>query len=185
MRLSARFWSAAFGTLLCGILALPAQAADKLYMSIEGSHGPFRGEGTKPGSPWILIQAVDEQTSPSPESPTGRASAQRKNPRIRVIKQVGQASVQLHEALARAELLKRVVIEIARVNATGQEQVYRAIELTDALVADMRSMAPSAGNPAREEEITFSYKTIDQKYLPEGKAMPGRMEVNPTWHSPR
>jgi len=180
MRVSMRCPCLVLSLVVFSLAALPALAGEKIYMQIQGPQGEFHGEGTKAGSPWIAVLSVNESVVSPRDASTGMASGKRQHQPLVITKEVGPSSKQLHDAMTRGELLRKVTIEFVRTDAGGKEQVYRAIELTNAQVSgiEMRKSTGGMKNANEVEEIKLAYQKIEFKSASVGKA-------SDKWQNPR
>ena len=136
--------------------------------SIKGvRQGQFKGElrNLKGREDWMAGVRFSMQVSVSRDPATGQASGKHRHQPLSIVKEWGQASPQILQALATAELLNPVVLEFTRTGLSGEEAVFQRVTLTNALVADVRRYLDFTAAPAdsvfRElEEILFTYQKI-------------------------
>ncbi len=101
------------------------------------------------------------KASTTREAASGMASGKRQHGEIKIVKEWGPASPQLMQAASTNEVLKSVVIEFVRPGMGGSE-VYKTLEMTDAIISSVRRL-PGAGGKAAMEEVTFVYQKIEFK----------------------
>ncbi len=87
----------------------------------------------------------------------------------------GPATPQIFQAVATNEVLKSVVIEFIRTGATGVQEVYQTIRLTNATVSSVRMHVnePQPGGPADNRalaDVAFAFQRIEIENRP-GKTM--------------
>jgi len=146
-------------------LAVPAIAANNVFMSITGPRGPIQGDAKSPhGSQWIPVLEFDESVVAPRDAATGQATGKRQHPPVKVVKQIDAASPQLQKAAATGEHLKEVVFQLYRNNA-GKEELYETVRLTDAIISSFQNRGSSSvhsGHPT--EEISLEYSKIEITY---------------------
>ncbi|HEY6271524.1 MAG TPA: type VI secretion system tube protein Hcp [Terriglobales bacterium] len=179
-----RLWSAACISVLCLGLALPAVAAETIYMSINSSkQGPIKGEGKAPhAGEWMPVISISQGAGTSMRDATsGQGSGKRQHETIKIVKEIGSSTPQLQKALATGELFKEVVFELYRPGkATEKDKVepYETIRLTDAMITSIQSRGAGAANNRPQEEISFQYGKIEYTYS-EQKQSPATLQPVP------
>jgi type VI secretion system secreted protein Hcp len=179
-----RLWSAACISVLCLALALPAVAADTIYMSINTSkQGPIKGEGKAPhAGEWMPVISISEGAASSlRDAASGQSSGKRQHEPIKIVKEIGSSTPQLQKALATGELLQEVVFEFYRPGkATEKDKVepYQTIRLTDAMITSIQNRGGEAASNRPQEEISFQYGKIEYSYS-EQKQSPAALKPVP------
>ena len=151
--------------LLCVGLALPAHAANNVFMSIIGPRGPILGDANSPhGREWIPVLEFDESIVSARDPQSGLHTGKRQHQPVKIVKALDASSPQLQKAASTGEHLKEVVFQFYRNNG-GKEELYETIRLTDAFISSVQNRGGSSahsGHPT--EEITIQYAKIDFGY---------------------
>ena len=105
---------------------------------------------------------VEIPTDPQSGQPTGR----RVHKGARVVKYIDKASPLLLQAIATGEQLTTVGIQFFRTAASGTQEHYYTVTLTEASLVKCRPYFPNALDPASTsyshmEELHFQYKGIE------------------------
>ena len=143
------------------ILMLPATASAQssgrnFFITVDGTkQGNFKADPPKPktqGSAFSL------EVKPGPPG-RGRAHT------LVITKDAGASSPQFFAALFTNELLKTVTLDFFRISASGTEEVYQSIKLTNASVVQIKqytrqSDQQKSGTPLLED-ITLAFQHIE------------------------
>ena len=125
------------------------------YLWITGSRqGEFRAEGRN-GADGIPILGFSVAQQAPRDIATGQASGKRQWKPLKIVKEWGAASPQLYSELTSNERLKEVTIDFCSPGQRG----FQTIELTDAMVADIRRGSLS-GRAVEEIYLTFEEAEI-------------------------
>lgn len=139
--------------------------------TFEGTkQGGFKGEAGRSGSP--VLSFAYEVSSPR-DVATGQASGKRQHKPIVITKEWGPASPQLFQACVTNEVLKSVVLNFSRTNASGEEEVYYTIKLTNATVSGIRQYTPDPQKSLGTvplEEVSFTFQKIEMESV-DGKTV--------------
>ena len=114
----------------------------------------------------IQVQELDMGVSIPTDPQSGMPTGRRTHKGVRVVKCVDKSSPLLLQAIAKGEQLSTVRIEFYRTAATGAQEHYYTIELSEAALVKYRPFFPNALDPASEnyshmEELVLQYKSID------------------------
>ena len=146
--------------------------AYEFYISIEGAkQGKFKGASSAAGAKLTKgkiagVKFSFETTSPR-DVATGQASGKRTYKPIVITKEWDAASPQIFSALVSNENLKKVLFEFVKNDASGREEVYYTITLTNANVANIHSyldLTDTSGDhyDAHElEDVSFVFQKIE------------------------
>jgi type VI secretion system secreted protein Hcp len=141
--------------------------AYEFYVSIEGTQqGKFKGESTQKTHKGKLVglRFNYEVTSPR-DAATGLATGRRQHKPITITKEWGAATPQLFQALVSNEVLKTVEIEFTQPTATGKNQIYHIVRLTNATISGIKQYSGEATSQSAEirelEEISFTFERIE------------------------
>ena len=150
-----------------------------ITLTAEGTkQGKFKGESTKSKFPdrIDIYGYVQEVTSPR-DVATGMASGKRNHQPIILLKQSGASSPQFFQALTNNEILKKVVIDFYKNDATGAEINYYSVTLENVIVSGYKQfvgpLENEKFNPANnilydETKLSFQKITIEDRV---GKTM--------------
>jgi type VI secretion system secreted protein Hcp len=147
--------------------------AYEFYVTIEGTkQGKFKSAGgdgeSRRGTQSKIpcIRFCSETTSPR-DAATGQASGKRQHHPITITKEWDASSPQIFQALVTNEILKGVLFEFMKTDASGQEYVYHTIKLTNATVSQIKSyldLTDTSGDPydAHElEDVSFTFQKVE------------------------
>jgi type VI secretion system Hcp family effector len=157
--------------ILTGPIAmLPATASAQssgrnFYISVDGTkQGVFKADAQKPK---IQGSAILYEVKPG-QPGRGRAHS------MVITKEAGASSPQFFAALFTSEVLKSVVLDFYRASATGAEEVYQTIKLTNATVSHMKQYTRQGDQQKSQtlllEDITLAFQHIEIISAP-GKTM--------------
>ena len=104
---------------------------------------------------------VEIPTDPQSGQPTGR----RVHKGVRVVKYIDKSSPLLMQAIATGEQLATVEVKFFRTAASGTQEHYYTVSLTEASLVKCRPFFPNALDPdstaySHMEELQFQYKGI-------------------------
>ena len=141
------------------------------YVSVEGTkQGKFKGEQSfsKLGKDKVTVVRFASGVVSPRDVATGQASGKRRYEPIEFTKELGGSSPQFLQALTSNEVLKTVLFEFVRTNASGAEEVHYTIKLTNASVASSRISLDltERGHPLAAHElhtITLAFEKIEQE----------------------
>ena len=137
------------------------------FMAVKGvKQGQFKGESTStPQSDLIPILDIQNQVSLPIDPATGAASGKRQHTPIIATKAWGAASPQFYQALVNNEILQTVAFTFNKVGSNGKEATYFTINLTHAVVVEIRQYVGGApgltDNANALEDISFTYQKIE------------------------
>ncbi len=165
--------------LLCLLLAasLSATAATTIRITVTGAkQGSFKGDvNSRLGAGGISVLRYEYSVTSPRNATTGQASGKTQHSLVTITKAWSPSSVQFYQALVSNEVLRTVVIEFFKPDASGRLTAFQTIRLTNASVArDFQyvGIAPSAGvapQDAELEDISFSFQKIDIENTEAGK----------------
>ncbi len=142
--------------------------AGQFYVAIEAAkQGRLKGESERPQHADKMSGiAFSYEVKSLRDAATGQASGKRQHGPVTFTKEWGAASPQLFQALVTNELLKDVLFEFVRVDAsTGQEVVFETMRLKQANVAEIRRyVAVDTEGELDElelEDIALTFRTIE------------------------
>ena len=151
-----------------------ARGAGQFFVSIEGSkQGKFKGEINRARrADWIAGLGFHYELTSPRDVASGQATGKRQHKPIVITKEWGAATPQIFQALATNELLKSVLFEFVRVNASGEEVVTHTIKLSDASVANLEqyihfnAIGHEDSDDARHlEDVAFTFRRIEIENL--------------------
>ena len=143
------------------------------FVSIEGEkQGKFKGEPalSKLGTEKITVTNFNSAINVPHDAASGQVSGKRQYVPVVFIKELGEASPQLTAAVVQNEVLKSVLFEFVRTTATGKEEVFYTIKLTNAHIVtrEMFTETSLARVPAatRElERIGLTFQKIEVEHV--------------------
>ncbi|MBC7875487.1 MAG: type VI secretion system tube protein Hcp [Ferruginibacter sp.] len=156
--------------LLMGLAA----HSQTITLSAEGTkQGKFKGESTKSKfSDRSEIAGYVQEVSSPRDAASGMATGKRTHQPVLVLKQSGAASPQFFQALTSNEVLKKVVIDFYKPDASGAEMNYYTVTLENVSVSGYKQfigpLENEKFNPANtilydEIKLTFQKITIEDK----------------------
>jgi type VI secretion system secreted protein Hcp len=121
------------------------------YVAFKGTkQGTFHGGSTR-HQDWTEVISFSFGEKVPLDTGTGQATGRRQHNPIVIVKESDQASPQLYQASVTNETLKSAVLSFARPNASGKEEVYQTIELTNGAIVKYRTFAG-------QEEVTVNFE---------------------------
>lgn len=152
-------------------LAQASASGSAVYMSIVGQSGRLEGEVTLKGMEgWHRVYAYSHEIVSPRDAASGLPTGRRQHTPFRIVKLINKSSPQLFNALTKNEVLPTVEVSIWTPSGAGGADVrVLTYRLTNASVASVRPWMPnkfdtSTSTYAPEEEITFTYQTIEITY---------------------
>jgi len=159
--------------------------AYEFYVTIEGTkQGKWKGESPRDKHKDKIggLSYFHEIKSPR-DVATGQASGKRQHGAITITKEWGASTPQSFQCLCTNEVLKTVLFEFFKTNATGEEYLYHTIKLTNATISNIKYMTGAgAGEGASSakhtshldthelEALSFTYQKIEVENK-DGKTM--------------
>jgi type VI secretion system Hcp family effector len=132
-----------------------------IYVEITGPHGLFHGDGltAKSAKPSDIAATNLSFEADAPRDPrTGIATGKRQYKPVTFTHEVGPASIDLLNALAKSEPLTKVVITIYKVDNNGLESKHYTVQLSTAAVTAVRQFSEEA---RMYEEVTIAFEKIE------------------------
>jgi len=159
---------------MCMTYALGASAAYEFYMSIQGSkQGKFKGESTREAwKEWAPCVSIDFTAESAMDPARGMPSGRVQNSPITIIKEWGESSPQILQAIATNEVLKEVRFSFIHRTKDGVEEVYFTITLTNAMIVKHHIYVPLATSAQQStsatqelEDVSFVFErmTVENK----------------------
>jgi len=145
-----------------------------ITLSVEGTkQGKFKGESSKSkfADRSEITGFIQEVTSPR-DAASGMASGRRMYQPVILLKKSGASSPQFFQAITTNEILKKIVIDFYRADATGAEINYYTVTLENVVVSGYKQFIGPLDNekfnPADNilyDEIKFTFQkiTIEEK----------------------
>jgi len=165
--------------VLCGVVsvllpAVSAMAAVDAYMTIQGAkQGMIKGGDEKTAATeQIRLTDVVRSEGTAGDAASGMSSGKRQHGTITIVKEVDKASPMLFQAMSTNEQLVHVTIVFAGGNGSGSGKAAQKIDLSDAVITDIRKVGNS-------ERITLAYQKIEVTYVSGGKS------ATDDWESPK
>jgi type VI secretion system secreted protein Hcp len=137
--------------------------AYEFYVKIEGTtQGPFKGEsGRSARAEWLTGLSFAHSIQSPRDVATGLPSGKRQHGPITFTKEWGASTPTIMSALCTNEILKTVHFEFIHTNATGVEEVYYKITLTNATVSKVVYNTGSSGASESSSRTTAAYDTME------------------------
>jgi type VI secretion system secreted protein Hcp len=175
------------------IVAAPLFAAMDFYLKIEGIKGESEkgiaassftyhpvarevGSGMATGREAGSGQASGQTASAHQpikmgprDAASGQPSGKRMHESLTIMKETGKTSPLLMKAQSTGQVFKAVDLEFVRMGKNGQEEIYKTVHLTDAMISGMHTMSGGAGK-GEMEEIEFTFQKIEFRSR-DGKTM--------------
>lgn len=113
----------------------------------------------------ILVQAFEHQIIIPRDPQSGQPTGQRVHKPLMITKVFDKSSPLIFNALTSGEKLETCRLEWFRTSATGTQEHYFTIELTDAIIVDVKSSMPNCQDPANAhfthlEDVYMTYRKI-------------------------
>jgi len=144
--------------------------AHEFYVTVDGTkQGKFKGESLRKDHASKFAGLSIEYSVQSPrDAATGMPSGKRQHSPIVITKEWGASSPQLFQAVTQNEVLKSVLFEFIKTDASGKEHVYFTMTLENASVSEFKQLtSEEAGAKHTEavdtfelEEIAFTFQKI-------------------------
>ena len=167
----------------CGVLALAAglllfagaesRAALSVYLTLEGQEGPIEGSVTIEGREGTIEAIEIHHLVSVPIDPgTGLPTGRRKHEPFIFTKRIDKASPLLLKALANSETLPSAMFWYYRIDATGAEEHYYTVHLTNAMVVAVEPVSVNTYDPASTsfpdmERVRLIYERILHRWEPD------------------
>ena len=137
------------------------------YLKLSGSkQGEIKGSVTQKGREGqIMVTATDHEVFYSKDPATGLPTGKRQHKPFRITKDVDRSSPLLYMAMINNEDITTWELRFWTSSATGAEEQYYTVKLTNALISDVVFHMPNTRNPdfskyPESEEIFFIYQKI-------------------------
>lgn len=158
---------------LVALLPRTADAADAFHISITGSiQGAISGGGP---NDVILGLAAEHEVVVPLSATTGQPTGVRQHKPFTITKAIDKSSPLLNLALVSGEQLTTVKFTFFRTSVAGGKEVCYTIELTNALIVNIRLWKPSVKDPmavaanfGEYEEVSLTYEKIIWTWTPDG-----------------
>jgi type VI secretion system Hcp family effector len=162
---------AALSFVAAATVALPAAAADTVYVQVTGaSQGGFAGDPAR----GMLLEHFDLSGTAPVDAASGAAAGRRRWNPIKFTKVLDKASAQFFRAFATGERLSTVTFTIYGPSrnadgsaSMGAQQALYTIKLTDAVISSDQIIAPTDKDPATGggyaqavENVTVTFQKI-------------------------
>lgn len=137
--------------------------AYEFYVKIEGTtQGAFKGESQREKrAEWLTGLSFAHQIQSPRDVATGLPSGKRQHGPLTFTKEWGPATPQIMQALCTNEVLPKVSFEFMHTNATGVEEVYYKITLTNATIAKVVYNTGAQGASESSARTTAAYDSME------------------------
>jgi type VI secretion system secreted protein Hcp len=116
------------------------------YVAFKGTkQGTFHGGSTR-HQDWTEVISFSFGEKAPLDTGTGQATGRRQHNPIVIVKETDSASPLLYKALLTNEAIKSAVLSFARPNASGKEEVYQTIELTNGAIVGLQTTLRSGAS---------------------------------------
>ena len=146
-----------------------------IHMTLKGKkQGEIKGGCTQKGREGsIIIFAFDHDIMSPRDIATGLPTGKRQHKPVKITKEIDKASPLLYTVLCTNESLTEVVFKFWKPSASGKEQQYYTIKLTNANITSMKTFFPNmlvAENTKlpHMEEVSFTYQKIEWTFTDGG-----------------
>jgi type VI secretion system secreted protein Hcp len=155
------------------------------YLEVQGqTQGRIAGSVTQAGREnQIAVYGWSHEITSPRDSASGLPTGKRQHSPFSITKPLDKASVPLAGALANNEKLTTVVLRAWRATASGKEQQYYTVKLTNANVSQIQSEMLNNQYPENmkhevRENISFTYQKIEWTWVE------GGLTFEDSWESP-
>ena len=145
-----------------------ANAALVAYLKIKGQKsGDVKGSVTQKGREGSIgVIAVDHQVISPRDAASGLPTGKRMHKPFRITKEIDSSSPVLYRMMVTNENIVDVELRFWRPGATGVEQQYYTVKLTNASISEVHSVMPNVRVPELArlepyEEVSFTYQKIE------------------------
>lgn len=156
-----------------------------IYMTVTGaSQGAIKGEVTQTGRDGTIMGYALEHNMEIPrDTHTGLPVGQRIHHPLIITTALGMHSPKLFQSCSTGEQLS-VTLDFYRINDKGLEEKYYTVQLTKAIVIDIKEWFPETFLPENKtyhhmQTIAMSYEKIVWTYVPDG------IESEDDWKAPK
>ncbi|OIP34748.1 MAG: hypothetical protein AUK27_06700 [Deltaproteobacteria bacterium CG2_30_66_27] len=146
-----------------------------IHMTLKGkTAGDIKGGCTQKGREGsIIIFAFDHDILSPRDIATGLPTGKRQHKPVKITKEIDKSSPILYKVLVTNEALTEVVFKFWKPSASGKENQYYTIKLTNANIASMKTFFPNmlvAENTKlpHMEEVSFTYQKIEWTFTDGG-----------------
>jgi type VI secretion system secreted protein Hcp len=151
--------------LMTFAVAPPASATDIFCTVVGAVQGTFQGDPATGGSTTqIAVYSLTQELKVPFDTATGQITGKRLHSPLTIVKELDKSSPLFFTAAASNEVLKSVTCTLSRSSATGKEQTYFRIVLTNATVVEIKDSGNGVNGSAQGDErerISFSYQKIE------------------------
>ncbi len=156
-----------------------------IYMTATGaSQGDIKGEVAQSGrTGTILGYALAHNMEIPRDTHTGLPVGQRIHHPLTITTAIGMHSPKFFQACSTGEQLS-ITLDFYRINDKGMEEKYYTVQLTKAIVIDIKEWFPETFLPENKtyhhmQTISMSYEKIVWTYVPDG------IEAEDDWKAPK
>ena len=155
------------------------------YLTAKGNKsGAIDGSVTQKGrEKSVMVIAFSHEVVSPRDAASGLPTGKRMHKPLVITKEVDRSTPLFYNVLVTNEILTDVKLKFWRPSATGAEQQYYTIELTNASIASMATKMLNNKHPdlmkyTEYDEIAFTYQKITWTY------MDGGITANDDWETP-
>ena len=151
------------------------------YLQVTGTKsGAFTGAVTTAAhANWIGVIGVDYSVMSPHDTATGMASGKRQHRPLRITKETDKSSPQFFNALVTNEVLKTCTLAFVKTSASGIEEPFSTIVLTNASVASLQLVMPDPKTVEASKSPLF--EAIDLTFQKIEWTMAGGKTVQDDW----
>jgi type VI secretion system secreted protein Hcp len=164
---------------LCAWAVSPAALAQTtpariIFMTIDGPDGEIKGESVQMGREgWHQIRAYSHEIVSPRDAASGLPTGKRQHKPFTIVKLINQGSPLLLKSMVNSDKLTVEVSLWGTSQQNGQEVKVLTYRLTGASIVAIRPWMPNLADPATSnyapaEEVSFSYRTIEQTFISGG-----------------
>jgi len=146
-----------------------------IHLTLKGKkQGDIKGGCTQKGREnSIIIFAFDHDILSPRDIATGLPTGKRQHKPVKITKEIDKSSPLLYTVLCTNEALTEVVFKFWKPSASGKEQQYYTIKLTNANIASMKTFFPNMlvtenTKLPHMEEVSFTYQKIEWTFTDGG-----------------